>query len=135
MRGKGLRIPYIFLAIYCPTSYRIWFALYLIDKTLIYNVGLYPLVLYVIAHYQQWSISEKNELISMWKIKFHFEWKYWMALHAIWIEIEFQFNLIQINLHNRRMGFFIHVPTWHGEWKVLEVFLYQFYAHFIGKGC
>jgi hypothetical protein len=52
MKGKGLRIPYIFLAIYCPTSYRIWFALYLIDKTLIYNVCLYPLALYVIAHYQ-----------------------------------------------------------------------------------
>ncbi len=36
---------------------------------------------------------------------------------------------------NRQIGFFIHVPTWHGERKAWEVFFYQFYAHFIGKDC
>jgi hypothetical protein len=45
MKGKGLRIPYIFLAIYCPTSYIIWFALYLIDKMLAF-IHLHSMLLY-----------------------------------------------------------------------------------------
>jgi hypothetical protein len=28
------------------------------------------------------------------------------------------------------MGFFINVPTWHGEQRALEAFLFQFCTHF-----
>jgi hypothetical protein len=46
--------------------------------------------------------TKNAQLVKKWidfnvEMKFHFEWEYWMALHAIWIEIKFQFNLIQIN--------------------------------------
>jgi hypothetical protein len=36
---------------------------------------------------------------------------------------------------SRWTNFFIDVPTWHGEWKALEALLFQFCAHFIGRGC
>jgi hypothetical protein len=30
---------------------------------------------------------------------------------------------------------FNNVPTWHGWQKVMEVLLFQFYVHFIGRKC
>jgi hypothetical protein len=45
-------------------------------------------------------IANDNEWwkkIGFEKIKFHFEWKYWMTLHATWIEFEW----IQIQLNKK----------------------------------
>jgi len=53
MKGKGLKNSlYIFGYLLSNFIQNLVCALYLSDKTLICNVGLYPLALDVIAHYQ-----------------------------------------------------------------------------------
>ncbi len=39
-------------------------------------------------------INEKKKFDFNVKVKFHFEWKYWMTLHANWIELNLDWNEI-----------------------------------------
>jgi hypothetical protein len=52
-------------------------------------------------------INDDDQLINSWKkridsnvkIKSHYEWKYWLTLHANWTELNFRFNWIGLTLN------------------------------------
>jgi hypothetical protein len=52
-------------------------------------------------------INDDDQLINSWKkrsdsnvkIKSHYEWKYWLTLHANWTELNFRFNWIGFTLN------------------------------------
>jgi len=80
-------------------------------------------VLYTTAHYQQsWSTNElmkKNELISMWRFQFHFEWKYWMTLHTNWIEFQFNLNLSKLSpntFNSTKFNSNLIEEKWNANW-------------------